>query len=79
MEGDLVSDDTHDKTYRIERVFQSGDTHELIAEGITYAEATAHCSDPETSSATATSPEARLLTAKKGDWMDVLYEEGRTS
>ena len=48
--------------------------NDVVVEGVlTLKEAQEHCRDPETSSQTATSPEAKALTAKCGDWMDVFY------
>lgn len=61
--------------YRIVRIYRGSDRREEIATGLTLAEAQAHCSDPETSSTTATSDEARETTEAYGEWMDVYYEE----
>jgi len=48
---------------------------EVIAEGLTYDEKVAHTNDPETSSSTATTPEALEHTALHGAWFDVSYPE----
>ncbi len=58
-------------TYRIVRLYKDADTRRrVIARGLTLEEARAHCSDPETSSSTATTPEAKARTAKLGAWFD---------
>lgn len=64
-------------TYRIVRFYQ--DTFhdaEIVETGLTVDEATAHCSDPETSSATATSMVAKARTARMGAWFDGMQAEG---
>ena len=48
----------------------------VILRGLTLEEAQAHCSDPETSSSTATSPRARAITRRNGAWFDS-YTEAR--
>ncbi len=63
-------------TYRIVRFFRNPNVdHEVLAEGVTLDEARKHCKDPESSSKTATSPEARKLTAERGEWFDGWQEE----
>ena len=58
-------------TYRIVRLYKDADIRRrVIARGLTLDEARAHCSDPETSSSTATTPEAKARTAKLGPWFD---------
>ena len=58
-------------TYRIVRLYKDAVTRRrVIARGLTLKEAQAHCSDPETSSSTATTPEAKARTAKLGPWFD---------
>ena len=42
----------------------------VIARGLTLSEAQAYCSNSETSSATATSSEAKRRTKKLGGWFD---------
>jgi len=44
--------------------------HRVVKTGLTLDEAQAHCSDPETSSSTATSVKALELTATHGPWFD---------
>ena len=67
-------------TYKIIRFFQ----REVGAQrtvrgktGLTLEQAQAHCSDPETSSSTATSATARRRTERRGPWFDGYTEEGR--
>lgn len=64
-------DDDEPQTYRIVRFFQRDDLgREVIATGLTLEEAQGHCEDPETSSSTATGPEAAARTAECGAWFD---------
>ncbi len=63
-----------DETYKIVRIFERGG-RETLQTGLTLAEAKEHCNDPETSSATATDPEAVKLTEEKGKWFDAWYAE----
>ena len=60
-------------TYRIVRMYFRGGRR-VISRGLTLEEAQAHCSDPETSSSTATSAVARRRTNRLGPWFDG-YEE----
>lgn len=62
-------------TYRIIRYFQNHD-NVLIRNGCTLDEVQRHCQDPETSSRTAKSPEAKRRTKLKGPWFDG-YKENR--
>lgn len=63
--------DTHDQTYRIRRFYQRPDEPpETVREGLTLAEAQAHCEDPETSSTTCKSAEGKRRTAEHGPWFD---------
>lgn len=48
----------------------------IIKRGLTLEQARAHCSNPETSSSTATNPVARRRTAAIGPWFDG-YQESR--
>jgi len=58
-------------TYSITRMFQDGTlSSQLIRTGLTLKQAQAHCSNPETSSSTATSPAARERTERFGPWFD---------
>ncbi len=61
--------------YRTVRMYVQDHPTELIEEGLTLEEAQAHCRDPETSSSTATSEEARQRTASMGAWFDGYEEE----
>jgi hypothetical protein len=63
-------------TYKIIRFHaNSYDLNYQVTEGLTLAEAQAHCADPETSSTTATAPEAVAYTAAHGPWFDGYREE----
>lgn len=55
--------------FRIVRYFASG-KRRTIRTGLTRSEAVEHCSDPETSSHTATSSTARARTRRCGRWFD---------
>jgi hypothetical protein len=57
--------------YRIVRHYQTADIPKrTLTRGLTLAEAQAHCSDPETSSRTATGSKARARTRRLGEWFD---------
>ena len=56
-------------TYSIIRHFYTGD-RETVATGLTECEAMAHCLDPETSSATCTTPEMIKVCKERGAWFD---------
>ena len=61
--------------YKIVRKYaDDSKSDEVIAEDITREEALAHTNDPETSSSTATTPDALQRTAQHGPWFDVFYE-----
>ena len=62
-------------TYRIVRMYRDAKASERITGGLSLEEAHAHCSDPETSSSTATSPEAQRRTLEYGPWFDGYEEE----
>lgn len=63
-------------TYRIVRFFQDPDTpNQLIISGLTLEQAQEHCQSEETSSNTATGPEAREITEQYGAWFDGWYKE----
>lgn len=63
-------------TYRIVRFsFNAGRENLYGMGGLSLEEAQAHCKDPETSSKTATDPEATKLTRKIGPWFDGFEEE----
>lgn len=63
------------ESYKIIRMYESGKKSQVLARGMTRAEAEAWCSDPETSSSTAKSPKARLRTARYGRWFDGFAQE----
>jgi len=57
--------------YNVVRFYQSAAIRRrIILERVTLTEAQRHCSDPETSSSTATSAAARARTRKVGAWFD---------
>lgn len=64
-------------TYRIIRFYR--DNSELngsvVTRGLTLEQAQDHCKDPETSSSSATSPEAVERTETYGPWFDGYEEE----
>lgn len=62
-------------TYEVVRFYQGGQEAEVIETGLSLEEARAHCNDPETSSSTATSPEALERTQAKGAWFHGFREE----
>jgi len=64
------------KRFRIvRRHYHDSLEDQIIATGLTMEEAKAHCKDKETSSQTATSPEALAYTAEYGSWYDGYAEE----
>ena len=56
--------------YSIVRMYQGDSKSQIIKRGLTLEEAQAHCRDPETSSRTATTPEAVKRGWLKGPWFD---------
>ena len=57
--------------YAIVRHYKdAGIRRRIIRTGVTIRQAREHCSDPETSSATATSSTARARTRRVGEWFD---------
>lgn len=60
--------------YKIVRIYFKGGKR-VIDRGLTLEEAQAHCSDPETSSRTATSQAARRRTKARGPWFDGYEKE----
>jgi hypothetical protein len=60
--------------YRIVRFYFRG-SRRVLARGLTLTEAHAHCTDPETSSSTATGSTARRRTAARGPWFDGYEQE----
>ncbi len=64
-----------EKTYRVVRMYQGDHPRETISEGLSLEDAQAHCSDPETSSSTASDPEAVARTQERGPWFDGYEEE----
>ncbi len=63
-------------TYKIVRFYQDWEHPNVtIATGLTLEEVEAHCGNPETSSSTATNPEAVQRTQLYGPWFDGYDEE----
>ncbi len=60
--------------YKVIRFYQRGGRR-TINTGLTLEQAQAHCSDPETSSSTATKSAGRERTRRLGLWFDGYYEE----
>ena len=74
----MIHDGTHGPCsacgyYNVVRMYFRGGER-VIARGLTLEEAQRHCSNPETSSRTATSATARARTRRLGPWFDG-YEE----
>lgn len=62
--------------YRIIRIYDDeSKPSRTIRAGLTLKEVQAHCSNPETSSRTATSAAARRITKRNGPWFDGYEEE----
>lgn len=67
-------------TYSITRMYFRDDVDNYVVKrGLTLDEAQAWCRDPETSSSTATSPEAVARTEEFGPWFDGYDEERATA
>lgn len=62
-------------TYKIVRHYRNGVPNEVVTEGLTLEQAQAWCSDPETSSATCTSPFGISHTKLFGPWFDSFQKE----
>lgn len=63
-------------TYKIVRCYRNaGIRSRTMRTGLTLEQAQAHCSDPETSSKTATSKNAMATTRRVGAWFDSYTEE----
>ena len=56
--------------YKIVRHYFNKNYKRTIDTRLTLEEAQAHCSDPETSSSTCTTPQARAVTRRNGSWFD---------
>lgn len=61
--------------YMVVRFYAGDRDPEVIATGLTLEEASAHCSDPETSSVSATGEEALRRTAEYGPWFEGFRDE----
>jgi hypothetical protein len=64
-------------TYKIVRFYRDDDelNRSVVTTGLTLEQAKAHCADAETSSSSATSPEATARTAAHGAWFDGYEQE----
>lgn len=66
------------ETYKIKRLyFDESKPARTIKRGLTLEQAQAHCSDPETSSSTATKAAAKRRTEQHGPWFDAYESESR--
>ncbi len=63
------------ESYKIVRMYESGRRSQVLARGMTLAEAQEWCKDPETSSSTAQSRTAKKRTARYGRWFDGFTRE----
>ena len=63
------------ESYKIVRMYESGKRSQVLARGMTLAEAQEWCRDPETSSSTAQSRQAKRRTAYSGRWFDGFTKE----
>ena len=59
-----------DYGYQVIRYYQTTYKSRVIISNCTLAEAKAHCSNPETSSATCTKSVGKARTRKLGNWFD---------
>ena len=58
-------------SYKIVRFYQrDSESRRTVRTGLTLEEAQRWCQDPETSSSTATMPQARRITRRNGPWFD---------
>ena len=62
-------------TYKIVRTYQYYRNNRIIKTGLTLEQAKAWCNNPETSSSTATKPQAKRRTERLGAWFDEYEEE----
>ena len=60
--------------YKIVRHYKDSYRNRTIDAGLTLEEAQAHCNNPETSSSTCTTPAARRITKRNGEWFDGYQE-----
>ncbi len=71
----MNASDPRGMTYKVQRVyFDRPGYRRTIIERCTLETAQRHCSDPETSSSTATSSAARARTRRMGPWFDCYNE-----
>lgn len=73
--SELYCPEDHEHVYAVVRFYQRGGRR-TIETRLTLPEARAHCSDPETSSSTATSSKARARTRRMGPWFDGYERRG---
>ncbi len=62
-------------TYRIVRIVENSRRRVVLRTGLTLEQARTHCGDPETSSASCTSPERRRYTRRNGRWFEAFEAE----
>jgi hypothetical protein len=63
-------------TYKVIRMYFNDEyPTRTIKRGLSLEEAQAHCSNPETSSSTATNSSAKARTRRLGPWFDAWTEE----
>lgn len=60
----------HTQKYKIVRLYKDSYRKRVIRRKLTLEDAQAHCSNPETSSSTATGSTAKSRTRRVGAWMD---------